>query len=63
MSVRALMDTCSRCFRCRYEMPSGPVVEVCLVRSIADLVMFGVKGGGGALCSVESFVRCMVRES
>ena len=53
MSVRALMATGPRCFKCRYEMPSGPVQEVGFVRSIAALVMLGVIGGGGSV-----FGRC-----
>ena len=54
MSVRALMATNPNCFRCLYEMPSGPIEEVGFVSSIACFVMLRVKGGG------ESFrVRCL----
>ena len=43
MSVRAPMATGPSCFRCLYEMPSGPTEEVGFVYSIACLVILGVK--------------------
>ena len=39
-------------------MPSGPVAEVFLVSSIAELVMFGVKGGGGSV--LGRCLRCVL---
>ena len=48
MSARAPMATGPSCFRCLYEMPSGPTEEVGFVCSIACLVMLGVKGSGGS---------------
>ena len=38
-----------RCFRCRYDTPSGPVDPVDFVLSITVLVMLGGKGRGGLL--------------
>ena len=38
------MATGPKCFRCRYDMPSGPVDPVCLAESIAAFVMFGLNG-------------------
>ncbi len=41
-----------RCFRCRYEMPSGPVDVVCFVLRMASTVMAVLKGGGRLWFSV-----------
>ena len=49
ISVKAMMATGPRCFKCLYVMPLGPVAEVYLACSIASLVTFGVKGSGGLL--------------
>ena len=43
------MATGPRCFKCRYDMPSGPVDPVDLVLSITALVMLEVNGAGGSL--------------
>ena len=52
MSVTAPMATGPICFRCLYEMPSGPTEEVGFVCSIACLVMLGVKRSGGSWAKV-----------
>ena len=62
MSVRALMPCGPRCFRCKFDIPSGPVEEVFLVARMASMVMAGVKGGGmslsnGSLCSLRRIFR------
>ena len=46
MLVRALMACGPRCFRCKYEMPSGPVLVVFFVRWMASRVICVVKSGG-----------------
>ena len=65
------MATGPRCFKCRYDMPSGPVDPVDFVLSITVLIMLGVKGRGGSLrglillcvLSISMFVRsCGSRE-
>ena len=52
MSVRVLMACGPKCFRCKYEIPSGPVEDVFFVLRMASAVMVGVKGGGMFLSSV-----------
>ena len=59
MSVRALMATCPRCFRCMHGTPSGPTADVGLFCSIACLVMFGVKGGGSPLWGATCVGLCL----
>ena len=59
MSVRAPMATGLSCFRCLYEIPSGPTEEVGFVCSIACLVMLGVKGGGRRFVGVACAVLCL----
>ena len=49
MLVSALMACGPRCLRCMWDMPSGPVEEVCFVECMASWVMAGVKGGGKVL--------------
>ena len=51
MSVRALMACGPRCFRCKYDMPSGPVEDLFLVLRMACSVMFVVKGVSMFVCS------------
>ena len=50
MSVKFLITTGPRCFKCLYEMPSGSIAEIGFVFSIACLVVFGAKVGGGLFC-------------
>ena len=57
MSVKALMACGPKCFRCKYEMPSGPVDEVFFVLRIASTVMPVVNGGGRFLSKVREW-RC-----
>ena len=45
MSVKALMASGPRCFRCLLDMPSGPVEEVFLETRMASVTIAGVKGG------------------
>ena len=59
MSVRVLMATRPRCFRCMYETPSGPTADVGLFRSISCLFMFGVE----VHCEALLFVNVVVWES
>ena len=59
MSVRALMATCPRCFRCMHETPSGPTADVGLFCSIACLIMFGVKVGGSQLWGASCVGFCL----
>ena len=45
MSVKALMASGPKCFRCLLDMPSGPVEEVFLETRMASVTIAGVKGG------------------
>ena len=45
MSVKALMASGPKCFRCLLDMPSGPVEEVFLQTRMASVTIVGVKGG------------------
>jgi len=57
MLVRALMALWPKCFRCRYDMPSGPVEREFLVDLMALTVISGVKN-----CALLSRVReCSLR--
>ena len=53
MSVRAQTTCGPKCFKCVYEMPSGPEEEVFLVLRMACSVMSEVKGGSMFLSSVS----------
>ena len=59
MSVRTLMATGLCCFRCLYEMPSGPAEEVGFVCYIVRFVMLWVKGGGGHFVGAACVVFCL----
>ena len=50
LSIRAPMATGPNCFRCLYEIPSGPTDEVGIVCSVAFFVMLGLKGAGRSFC-------------
>ena len=56
MSVKALMACGPRCFKCLFEIPSGPVEGVFFVARIASVTIAGVKGGVGS-CSVHVLCR------
>ena len=65
MPDRAPMATGSSCFRCLYELPSGPTEEMGFICYIACFVMLGVKGGGASFwgrclrCVLYIFSSCV----
>ena len=64
--VRALMACEPKCFRCKYEMPSGPVEVVFFVLRMAAETIVGVNGGVPrlgvwSLCSARRICLSCVR--
>ena len=63
MSVRGPMATGPKCFRCLYEMSSGPTENVGFVCYIASLSYWGLKEVGecfvGAACAVFCLFSCL----
>ena len=59
MSARAPIAIGASCFRCLFEMPSGPTEKVVFVCSIACFVVLEMKGGGDRIGGTACVGLCL----